>query len=398
MNFANASLGFFSRVIFKAWLIFVVINLLVIAFDPMPVLDRITLYGAVFPARERFPYSEDGSSSYSVTLNSLDAMFASHEISSQAKADDEFRVVLLGDSSVWGWLLENDQTLSKCLNRESYQTQDGRLLRAYNLGYPALSVTKDILILEDALRYEVDVVVWLVTLQALLDNEQLRHPITQDNAPLVRQIVETYELTLALDVLPAEPGLMDKTILGRRRDLADWLRHQIYGFNWWMTGKDHSVIGYIGAPMWNLPDSETILNREGGSIGEFLPGELAWDVLNAGEAITDNMDVPLFVINQPIFISQGLNSEVRYNEYYPRWAFDLYREQLAQQIDRANFLDLWDRLPATEFTDTPFHYTAQATCDVAALIAPELLKLANDLNPDLTQLRHPLAQSGVEPQ
>ena len=40
-----------------------------------------------------------------VTTNNIPAMFASHIIS-QPKADDEFHVILIGDSATWGWLLE----------------------------------------------------------------------------------------------------------------------------------------------------------------------------------------------------------------------------------------------------------------------------------------------------
>lgn len=371
------SFGLIFRVLIKALVLFILLNVLVIVVNPFPLLNSLTLYGTVLPARERFPYSEDSTTSYSVTVNDLDAMFVSHEIASTAKQPDEFRVVLLGDSGVWGWLLESDQTLSSCINQGEYTTADGRLVRAYNLGYPALSVTKDVLILDKSLEYDVDAVVWLVTLQSLLDNEQLRHPITQENADTVRRLAAQYDLNLALDTLPDAPDLFDKTIIGRRRVLADWMRLQMYAFNWWMTGIDHSVTGFIGAPMWNLPDSEFILNRDGGSVGAFQPGELAWDVLKSGVEITSEHQTPLLVVDQPIFISQGQNSELRYNEYYPQWAFDLYRQQLTEQLETTPILDLWDQVPADQFTDTPFHYTAEATCNVAASIAPEILKLAD---------------------
>ena len=42
---------------------------------------------------------------------------------------------------------------------------DGRLLRAYNLGYPVMSLTKDLLLLELAHSYTPNLVVWCVTLE-----------------------------------------------------------------------------------------------------------------------------------------------------------------------------------------------------------------------------------------
>ncbi len=54
-------------------------------------------------------------------------MFASHEISAGAKPADEFRVILIGDSSTWGFLLPADQTLAAYLNAQA--TEFGPTLR-----------------------------------------------------------------------------------------------------------------------------------------------------------------------------------------------------------------------------------------------------------------------------
>ncbi|MCZ7670394.1 MAG: hypothetical protein M5U34_26160 [Chloroflexi bacterium] len=41
-------------------------------------------------------------------------------------------------------------------------------------------------------------------------------------------------------------------------------------------------------------------------------------------------DVPVLLINEPMFISSGRNSDLRYNAFYPRWAYDQYREMLGE--------------------------------------------------------------------
>ncbi len=364
------SKGFVGRVLLKAALLFVLINGLYLLVNPLPALSTFTLYNTLLPGRERLPYSDDPAQTYSLTLNSIEAMFASHEINSVIAADDVFRVVLIGDSSVWGWLLPVDKTLSACLNRDEYMTADGRRVVAHNLGYPALSAVKDALILEEALRYEPDAVLWLVTLQTLLDNEQLRHPILQNNRERTLRFVTDYDLPLDVGALPDAPTILERTLIGQRRDLADLLRHQVYGLAWWMTNKDHALVAYIGAPVANLNDSENLLNRD--AVAD-LDDIIMWEVLRAGQMVAG--DVPVLVVNTPIFISNGLNSDVRYNEYYPRWAYDAYRARLPEFA--GHMLDLWDAVPAAQFTDTPFHYDAAATCAVAERLAPAILDLAN---------------------
>ena len=65
------------------------------------------------------------------------------------KAPDEYRVLLIGDSSVWGTLLTPEQTLAGQLNANPI-TACGKTVHAYNLGYPTISLMKDLMILDQA--------------------------------------------------------------------------------------------------------------------------------------------------------------------------------------------------------------------------------------------------------
>lgn len=365
---------FVRRVFIKAGLLFVLLNIVYVLLNPLPWLSSVSLYNVLIPGRMRFPYSDDPTQTYSITLPRLEAMFASHTIHGTPKANDEYRVLMVGDSSVWGWLLDNDSTLSECINAGDYQTTDGRQLIAYNLGYPVLSGVKDGVIMEKGMAYEPDAVVWLITLQTLMDNEQLRHPILQDNADLTQQFLDNYAVNLDGSLLEHE-DIFQKTLVGQRRELADLLRHQIYGFAWWATGFDHAPINYIGAPMLNLPQGERILNREDIEVGEV--DFLVWDIVNVN--IESVADVPVLLVNQPILISEGVNSDLRYNSYYPRWAYDGYRQELTRraEIHQWHLLDLWDAVEPHQFTDSPFHYGAEATCYVASMIAPAIISIAD---------------------
>ena len=80
-------------------------------------------------------------------------------------------------------------------------------------------------------------------------------------------------------------------------------------------------------------------------------------------------------MNEPIFIAQGYNSEIRYNDLYPRWAYDQYRELLAAQVSSRAYLDLWDAVPPEYFTGTPMHLNAQGEGLLTEQITPLLLAM-----------------------
>jgi len=50
---------------------------------------------------------------------------------------------------------------------------------------------------------------------------------------------------------------------------------------------------------------------------ELNPNDLSMDVLSAGSDMSQ--DIPMIIVNEPIFISDGKNSDIRYNFFYPRW-------------------------------------------------------------------------------
>jgi len=69
-----------------------------------------------------------------------------------------------------------------------------------------------------------------------------------------------------------------------------------------------------------------------------------------------------------------VHSEIRYNDLYPRWAYDQYRAVIATETQTSSwrYLDLWDAILPRYFTDASFHLSAEG----------ERL-LANQLNPIL---------------
>ena len=129
-----------KRVIIKGVMLFLLVNLLFIPLAPLPILGQISAYNLIFPGRVRLPYGENPDQAYNLSFYNLEAMFASHELLSGNKPQDEYQVLLIGDSSVWGYLLKPENTLSGYINAANLKVTDGRMVQAYNLGYPTLSL------------------------------------------------------------------------------------------------------------------------------------------------------------------------------------------------------------------------------------------------------------------
>ena len=360
--------AYIGRVILKALLLFILINLIFAVLRPLDLIGRMSLYNLLWPGRTRLPYGEVPAKDYNLTLNNLPAMFAAHEWA-RPKADDEFRVLLIGDSATWGWFLENRQTLAGQLNTLDWRAADGRRVVVYNLGYPVMSLTKDLLLLDVSMeKADPDLILWPVTLQSFARGRQLEHPLLHENAGRVRDLIGRYGLALdPADARFVDRGPWQETLVARRRDLADLLRLQSWGLAWAATGHDQAIPDAIPSRKTDLDEDESWLDVA--APRPLTADDLAFDVLAAGLARAG--DVPVWLINEPMYISDGANSDIRYNSFYPRWAYDQYRVLLADEATAAgwNYIDLWDAIPSEEFTDTPVHLTPTGNRLLAEILA-----------------------------
>jgi hypothetical protein len=366
-------LSFTLDIILRASLFFIALNLVFAVTNPLPLLGQISAYNTVFPGRVRLPYSENPEEAHSLSLFQLDAMFSSHEIHAGEKLEEEYRVLFIGDSSVWGFLLPPDQTLTAFINSAELQTHEGKQLRAYNLGYPTISLTKDVLLMDYAMRYNPDLLVWFVTLESFPFEKQVFTPLVQHNPEPVRGLINTYDLNLDTDDEDfVDLTLWERTIVGQKRALADLLRLQMYGLLWAATGIDQHIPETYTPRQEDLEAEETYYGLVPPSLVE---EDLAFDVLAAG--IDRTGTTPVLLVNEPIFISQGENSELRYNFFYPRWVFDAYRQLLAVKSAQNdwNYLDLWNSIPSPEFTNTAIHITPEGTLQLAQEVGEAIMKL-----------------------
>lgn len=363
--------GFPLRVVVKALVLLMLLNLIFAALAPMETLGRASLYNWLLPGRQRLPYGENSALAYNLSLFNVPAMMASHVLQRE-KGEDEYRVLLIGDSAGWGWFLDHEDTLAGQLNAMNLRREDGKRVVVYNLAYPVMSLTKDLMFLDAARQYDPDLILWPLTLESFPREKQLFAPVVQQNPDRVRPLIETYGLALdPADPRFADPSFLEQTMAGQRRNLADLIRLQLYGFSWAATGIDQYIPAEITPRRSDFePDVSWQSFQEPLT---FTAEHLAWEVLDAGRAMAG--DVPVLLVNEPMFISSGENSDLRYNSFYPRWAYDQYRQLLGEKAQNEGwfYLDLWDQIPPEEFTDTPVHLTPQGSRRMAELIAPELL-------------------------
>ena len=365
-----------ARLLLKTGVLFLILNLAFALVNPLPAIGRISAYNNLLPGRTRLPYGENPARAYNLSLYSLPAMLASHELAAAPLPvpTNEYRVIVIGDSSAWGYLLAPADTLTEQINRSHTTLPDGRLLRAYNLGYPVMSLTKDLLLLDMARTYTPDLVVWCVTLESFPMDKQLFPPLLQNNLDAVRALAARYALPTAVtDTRFVQRDFFARTLLGQRRNLADLLRLQLYAPLWAATGIDQEIPETYMRRMEDLPADSTFA---GFTQGELTQQDLAFDVLAAGFEAARPAE--LLLVNEPMFVSAGANSDLRYNFFYPRWAYDQYRTWLAAAARENNwrYFDWWDAVAAAEFTDSAVHMSPAGTGQLANKLAAAIVAAA----------------------
>ncbi len=337
------------KVALKGLALFLLLGVLISAV-PADALGSLSIYNHLVPGRPRLPFGETPQRSYNLSIYNLEAMFASHEISSSIDPSKEYRVILLGDSSVWGTLLKPEETLSGRLNARHLQLCE-KPAHFYNLGYPTISLAKDVLILQRAFQTNPDLAIWVTSLEAFPADKQFASPLAEKNKALLQPILEVNSQTA-----PESDNIMNSTLFGRRREFADWARLQFYGIPWAATGIDQDYPAHYSAAEVDLQPDETF---HGLKPGDNLDSALAWDVLQKGMDLAKNAGLPVILVNEPILISNGENSSIRYNFYYPQWAYAAYRMELHKQAESEGwtYLDAWDSIAMDQFTNSAIHLT-----------------------------------------
>jgi len=356
------------RVLIKALSLFVMINLVYPLINPQ--VARISGYNAVFPGRTRLPFGVMGDP-YTITVENLDTMLASHTISAR-KATNEFRVVLIGDSSVWGENLGASEVISEQWNHLKMQCGE-KFIKAYDLGYPHPSIMKDLVILDKVIEYDPDLIIWFVTLNSLIS--QRVNPFLTANQDRVDRILDTYDIPFrgGSKLIRKEPAFFENTLVGQRSNLARQIKLQMLGIVWTATGADTNTLDNGDLPDFDVGDDP---RYQGMQPPDDIRGMLLFGAVEAGHGIAS--PIPVLLVNEPIFVTHEADSLLRYNVTYPRWAYDQYRAAMTSQVQtlRWNYLDLWKAIPPEYFSDAGLHLSASGERLLIEQMNPTVQSLA----------------------
>jgi hypothetical protein len=361
------------RVLIKALCLFVVVNIVYALVNP-PV-SNLSGYNSLFPGRTRLPFGISGDP-YTAAVDDVNTMFASHAISA-GKKSKEFRVALIGDSSVWGENLNADEVISEQWNKLNLQCGN-KTVKTYNLGYPHPSVIKDLVILDKVVEYDPDLIIWFVTLNTLIS--QRVNPFLTANHERVAKVLNAYDISFkqGRNFIKEKPDFFEKTLIGQRSKLARQIKLQMLGIIWTATGADKNVSSEDYFPNQKIDDDP---RYHGMQPPDDVVTMLLFSAIGAGQGIAD--PVPVLIVNEPIFISGEVNDLVRYNLPYPRWAYDQYRNAIGQQAQTArwNYLDLWNAVPPEYFADAGLHLSTKGEQLLIDQINPTLESVWCNQNP-----------------
>ena len=360
----------FPRFLLKVLVLYLLVNLLFGLASEWNI-GAFSLYNHIYSGRMRFPFGETPQEAYNFSLFNLDAMFASHEIVA-IKHSNEYRILIIGDSSVWGTLLKPEETLAGQLNAKNLKLGDNRQVHFYNLGYPTISLTKDLLILDQAQKYQPDMVIWLMTLEAFPIDKQLAVPLVENNPREVLTIIDRYNLNFGQNHL-TPPTFWESTFIGRRKELADLFRMQAYGIMWAATGIDQVYPTEYPLAAVDLDENIRFHAAENwdGPINRYLAFEPIESALRqAGKT-------QFLLVNEPILVSTGKNSDLRYNFYYPRWAYDRYLAEMEvfTQKHQVDYLNAWNTVPSDQFTNSAIHINRDGVTQLSEAISARLLQM-----------------------
>lgn len=353
-------------VLVKALLIVVAVEL-PLASAPLP-LGAASSFGILNIKRERFPISTLPAVDAALDVGNLDAMFAAHVVT-RPKAPNEFRVFVLGDSAAWGLRLSSDETLPSQMDHLGLAC-DSRRMRFYNLSFPRPSATKDLMILDKALAYQPDLLIWFVTWYTVMPKAREDHWLITQNPSQYAALARRYGF------LPKNyrPPNLWQDMIAQNSAVFRVARFQLYPAIQMATERDQIT----GDPL-PLPTAlSSDVNFEGLKPPALRQKQVSLDQVADFYALAGA--VPVLLINEPMLIMADVaNSDLRYNDYYPRWVYDQYRHymQAAANENSWDYLDLWDSMRPEYFEDTALHLTATGQRLFVELLAPELVKRCN---------------------
>lgn len=369
----------FARIIVKALILFVLFDIFQAAVHLDRRVESLSIYRYLVPPLSRIDIMRDYPTPVMWRLRPL---LDAHQIA-LPKKPDEYRVAVLGDSGTFGMFTPSRQAIPGQMTALHAQLPGGTVV-AYNLAYQTPNTLKDVLLLHHLLGDHVDAVVWFVTL----------YDLAADQPPPARHFIHII-IRVNADELPAlcrEYGINTWETRELLRPLPEYRRSIIF------TGaryRDYFLLlarSFLDRFAGGDP-TESFRPKRPWIGGEPLPAEplfrevspndppmpnSRWTTLLAGVRMAKEKNIPVLVVNEPMFIASGPHADHEYNSFYGKKIYDRYRAALARfcRENRLNCLDLWNAVPPGEMDDTPEHYTPAGNARIAAAVVARLREMA----------------------
>jgi hypothetical protein len=321
----------------------------------------------------------------SMRLAHLALALRQHRVCRSPGAGDGPRVFLLGNSAVLGHPLPWQWSFAARLSERLPPSQ----ARIFNLGALFTYQLKDAVVLDAALRYRPDIVVWGVTLDDFNHGAPVPWPegmveFFRANSARVRALAATPLAGLAEPLAryvegyrefpPGSPAWLLLRGTGTYVQLA--VRHTAHEF---LT---RGLLDPADLPPLAIdPAQIPFLKREDRYRCDEVEAHFrrhytdwsSWNALAWLEQVSRERGIPILVVNLPV-IRQPIGR--CYNSHYPAKRFREYLDWVAAETRARGlaYLDLHDLLPASEFLDA-LHPSADGHQRVADALAPAIAAL-----------------------
>ena len=359
------------RVLLKAIIILVVVNLICAAtnFNPVRYLTRINSWGLVGHGRERLIYQNDLKNG----ILPIDSLMAAHAIAYTPKANDEFRVLILGNSGPYGAGLSDDETISAQLSQRNIRI-NGKKIVAYNLAFPSGDVVSSTIILDAALAYQPDLIISFVTANmfnnraSFWDQESVFMLL---NREALEKIARQYDMSEWLTPrLSPHPVGYELIGIHDSGTLIPWLSSLFYPF----------TQPQIEHPNWRIAQDQVPAEPNN---FDTVPGTYpvlnpTWNFLDISQQMANKVGARLLVVNQPTVVVEGPHADVSYSRLYGRAFYDTYIATIQSytQTHHLTYADMWQLIPANYYTDSELHFDTIGV----KLVVDELARLIPSVN------------------
>src|SRR5450432_370265 len=309
------------RVLSKALALLLILNVVCLAtgFYPIAALIRVNTWALVGHGRARLVYPSD----FQNGQLPVESLVAAHSLAYTPKAADEFRVLVLGESGIAGWGLHDEDTLTAQLTARGVKI-DGKRVVAYNLAYPSPSAPRDVLILDAALHYQPDLVIWFLTPAALDDAPAAvgnNSTLFELNRARLQNLTDRFNLQAWFTThLAPVPDWQAWLAIQHQDALPVWINSLLYPFEAPSLGITDRHMGSEPIPA----KAQYATGREGFTT---IPND-TWSFLDMGRTLTQEAGARLLLINEPMLIGHGENSDANYNVEYERAFYDTVRQKL----------------------------------------------------------------------